>query len=185
MYAAPSSDSVTAVTSWLQTQNISASTTGPFGEYLSFSIPVSKANSLLSAEYINFTHSSSFGHLTSALYTYSYSLPTDVSRHISHIHPGTSFAPPLSRNGQTMFYSSHRMEASTKLATRADSASDSCVTLMTPSCVLSLYGIPSTPATQSTNILGVGSLQSNWAEVCSFHFVPSTCSYKNHLRKAI
>ncbi|KAE9409738.1 family S53 protease [Gymnopus androsaceus JB14] len=166
-YAAPSPDSIAAVSSWLQAQNISANTTGPFGEYLSFSIPVSKANELLSAEYTNFTYSSSSGPSTWSLYTYAYSLPANVSQYISHIHPATSFAPPLSRDGRTTFYQSEKSrqpEPSAKFATRANSAPDSCATLVPPSCLSSLYGIPTTPATQSSNILGVGSLQSNWAE---------------------
>lgn len=143
-YAAPSPDSIAAVSSWLQAQNISANTTGPFGEYLSFSIPVSKANELLSAEYTNFTYSSSSGPSTWSLYTYAYSLPANVSQYISHIHPATSFAPPLSRDGRTTFYQSEKSrqpEPSAKFATRANSAPDSCATLVPPSCLSSLYGM--------------------------------------------
>ncbi|KAJ3786129.1 subtilisin-like protein [Lentinula aff. detonsa] len=170
-YAAPSSDSVTAVTSWLESQNVSAISTGPFGEYLSFSIPVSKANDLLSAEYTNFTYSSpsssSQAIQTWGLYTSAYSIPTDLSEHINLIHPSTAFAPPVNRNGRTILYSKagspSQRAVSAKLATRANTAPTSCETLVPPSCLQSLYGIPSTPATQDSNVLGVSSLQSNWA----------------------
>ncbi|KAJ3985230.1 family S53 protease [Lentinula detonsa] len=170
-YAAPSSDSVTAVTSWLQSQNVSAISTGPFGEYLSFSIPVSKANDLLSAEYTNFTYSSSSSSSqaiqTWGLYTSSYSIPADLSEHISLIYPSTAFAPPMNRNSRTVVYpkagSPSRRAASLEFGTRADTAPASCETLVPPSCLQSLYGIPSAPATQSSNVLGVSALQSNWA----------------------
>ncbi|KAJ4484943.1 family S53 protease [Lentinula edodes] len=169
-YAAPPSDSVTAVTSWLESQNVSATPTGPFGEYLSFSIPVAKANNLLSAEYTNFTYSS---HSNSqviqswGLYTSAYSIPTHLSEHITLVHPSTAFAPPVNRNGRTILYpkasSPSRRAVSTKLTTRANTAPASCETLVPPSCLQSLYGIPSTSATQSSNSLWVSALQSNWA----------------------
>jgi tripeptidyl-peptidase I len=165
-YAAPSSDSVTAVTSWLESQNIFATITGAFNEYLSFNIPVSKANDLLNAKYTNFTYTSSSE--TWALYTYSYSIPEDLLEHISLVHPANSFAPPLSRSGriQSTFYPSSqtRRASDPRIVTRANSAPASCETLVPPSCLQALYGIPSEPATQSTNRLGVGSPQSNWAE---------------------
>ncbi|KAJ4485897.1 subtilisin-like protein [Lentinula aciculospora] len=172
LYAAPSSDSVAAVSSWLQSQNVSATSTGPFGEYLSFSIPVSKANDLLSAEYTNFTYSSPSSSTSQAiqtwgLYTSAYSIPTDLSEHITLVHPSTAFAPPVNRNGRTVLFRKaslpYRGTSSTKVSTRANTAPESCETLVPPSCLQSLYGIPSTPATQSSNILGVSSLQSNWA----------------------
>ncbi|KAE9409737.1 subtilisin-like protein [Gymnopus androsaceus JB14] len=129
-------------------------------KYLSFSIPVSKANELLTAEYTNFTYSFVF-------WTFNVSSRQCVTAYLPYSIPATSFAPPLSRNGRTTFYPSHKTsqsEPSAKFATRANSAPDSCATLVPPSCLSSLYGIPTTPATQSSNILGVGSLQSNWAE---------------------
>ncbi|KAJ3813799.1 peptidase S8/S53 domain-containing protein [Lentinula lateritia] len=171
-YAAPSSDSITAVTSWLLSQNVSATSTGPSGEYLSFSIPVSEANNLLNAEYTNFTYSSPSSSTsqvthTWGLYTSAYSIPSDLAEHITLVHPSIAFAPPVNRNGRTILYpkaaAPARTTASAKFATRANTAPASCETLVPPSCLQSLYGIPSTPATQPSNVLGVASLQSNWA----------------------
>ncbi|KAJ3771982.1 family S53 protease [Lentinula raphanica] len=170
-YAAPPSDSVTAVTSWLRSQNVSSTATGPFGEYLSFSVPVSKANDLLNAEYTNFTYntpsSSSQAIQTWGLYTSAYSIPDDLFEYINFIHPSNAFAPPVTRSGRTMLYpktsSPSRRTPSARFATRANTAPTSCETSVPPSCLQSLYGIPTTPATQSSNILGVSSLQSNWA----------------------
>ncbi|KAJ3895532.1 peptidase S8/S53 domain-containing protein [Lentinula edodes] len=171
-YAAPSSDSITAVTSWLLSQNISATSTGPSGEYLSFSIPVSEANNLLNAEYTNFTYSSPSSSTsqvthTWGLYTSAYSIPSDLAEHITLVYPSIAFAPPVNRNGRTILYpkaaAPARRTASAKFATRANTAPASCETLVPPSCLQSLYGIPSTPATQPSNVLGVASLQSNWA----------------------
>ncbi|KAJ3728116.1 family S53 protease [Lentinula guzmanii] len=140
-YAAPSSDSVIAVTSWLQSQNVSAISTGPFGEYLSFSIPLIQ---LLQP-----------GNPNMGLYTSSYSIPADLSEHISLIHPSTAFAPPMNRNSRTVVYpkagSPSRRAASLEFGTRANTAPASCETLVPPSCLQSLYGIPSAPATQSSN----------------------------------
>ncbi|KIK58301.1 hypothetical protein GYMLUDRAFT_171184 [Collybiopsis luxurians FD-317 M1] len=173
-YAAPSADSVAAVTSWLESQNVSVARTGAFGEYLSISIPVSRANELLNAKYMNFTYADSTSAVSSStletwgLYTYAYSIPEDLTQHITLVHPTTAFAPPLKRNGRkTTFYpasKSNSARTTGKVATRANPAPASCETLVPPSCLQSLYGIPSTPATQKSNTIGVTSLESNWAE---------------------
>ncbi|KAJ3771981.1 subtilisin-like protein [Lentinula raphanica] len=172
VYAAPSAESMTAVTSWLQSKNITAALTGPFGEYLSFTIQVSEANNLLNADYTNFTYStpstSSQAVQMWGLYTAAYSIPMNLSEHISLIHPSSAFAPPATRSGRTLLYpratsSPSHGTASATFAKRTNTAPASCETLVPPSCLQSLYGIPSTPATQSSNVLGVSALQSNWA----------------------
>lgn len=39
----------------------------------------------------------------------------------------------------------------------------SCATAITPSCLQSLYGIPATPATQASNVLGVSAFEGEYA----------------------
>lgn len=59
----------------------------PAGDWLSFDIPVSKANEMFNAKYNTYTHKAS-GRQT--IRTLEYSLPSEVHEHINAVHPTTS-----------------------------------------------------------------------------------------------
>ncbi|KAH9924946.1 family S53 protease-like protein [Amylocystis lapponica] len=141
-FAAPSPDSLSAVTSWLQSNGITPTPMTPAGDWLAFQVPVNKANAMLDAEFSFFTHMSS-GH--QSLRTLSYSIPTEMQGIIDFIFPTTSFTKS----------SASRRPAKSKHGAPPGSGStnQSCATTITPSCLQSLYGIPTTPATQSSNQL--------------------------------
>ena len=83
-FVAPSSDSVVAVNAWFADNDIEAKTISPAGDWLSFTIPVSKANELLDADFSVFTHEE-----TGQTYvrTLAYSIPADLKEHVELVHP--------------------------------------------------------------------------------------------------
>lgn len=69
---------------WLQENNITARTSSPAGDWLSFSVPVSKANEMLDTEFTVFTHDETN---TQSVRTLEYSIPTDLQDHVLLVHP--------------------------------------------------------------------------------------------------
>lgn len=84
----PSDATVAAVSSWLASYDISYEAITPAKDWISFSIPVSKASELLNANYSIYTHTPSGKSYTRTL---EYSIPAALSGHINAIHPTTSY----------------------------------------------------------------------------------------------
>ena len=61
-FVAPTPDSVKAVTDWLTQHDIHAEAVSPSGDMLRIDIPVSKANTLLVANFTDFKDKNSRGH---------------------------------------------------------------------------------------------------------------------------
>ena len=72
---------------WLKENDIEAAQASPAGDWLSISIPVSKANELLDADFTVFSHASTGKEVVRTL---SYSIPTDLQGHIDLVHPTTA-----------------------------------------------------------------------------------------------
>lgn len=85
-FVAPTQDTVEAVTAWLKENDIEATQASPAGDWLSFSIPVSKANALFDADFSVFTHTQSSSQM---IRTLSYSIPTDLKGKLDFVHPTT------------------------------------------------------------------------------------------------
>ncbi|KAJ7477364.1 subtilisin-like protein [Mycena latifolia] len=149
-YVKPSSDALSVVTSWLQMNKISASTISPAGDVLQFKIPVSQANSLLNTEFSLFSHKASD---ETSIRTLQYSLPADVSQHVAYVHPTTSFSNP--------FAAPKPQPLPTKNSKR--DIDPTCADITTISCLLTEYGLPTTPATQTNNVLGVSGYTNQFA----------------------
>ncbi|KAL6306871.1 family S53 protease [Sparassis latifolia] len=141
-FVSPTSETAAAVNSWLQANDITATAITPAADWLSFSIPVSKANDIFATEFSVFTHSST-GKQT--IRTLEYSIPAELQRHLDIVYPGTTF-PVYTNKGRI---SSTR----SRVPKRSVSARQDCSSTITPSCLQSIYAIPATPATQSTNQL--------------------------------
>ncbi|PCH41060.1 family S53 protease-like protein [Wolfiporia cocos MD-104 SS10] len=155
-FVAPSNETTAAVTSWLAANNISHTAVTPAGDWLSFSVNVSTANNLFAAQYNVYTHETTGN---TAVRTMSYSVPDELSAHVDAVYPTTTF-PSIKSFAPVMrvVKSRSRKGHSTKGASNTDAAtgvSSSCEDVITPSCLQSLYGIPTTAATQSSNTLGV------------------------------
>ncbi|KAI0927797.1 hypothetical protein AcW1_005223 [Taiwanofungus camphoratus] len=138
-FVSPTSDSVAAVNNWLKENNLTAITLSPAGDWLGIDVPVSKANEMLAANYSTFIHDSSGQRLVRTL---SYSIPSDLKGHIDLVHPTVTFASPL-------------IIAPRSSSLPLGSSIPECANATSPACLQSLYGIPTTLATQSGNNLTV------------------------------
>ncbi|KAJ6544649.1 family S53 protease [Mycena vulgaris] len=144
-FVAPSDEAVTAVQAWLSSHGLVANTSSSAGDWLSVSVPVSKANDMLSANYQTFKHIASGKTYARTL---SFSLPAEVADFILHVHPTTTFNNPLSL--------SPVLSAPQPVsAVSSDATAASCATTVTPTCLQSLYKIPTTSATESSNSIAV------------------------------
>ncbi|KAF8878645.1 peptidase S8/S53 domain-containing protein [Mucidula mucida] len=149
-YTSPTEASVSAVTAWLSEHGVTdIAVTGAYNDWLSFSVPVETANTLFSAQFQNFVDEDSGERITRTL---EYSLPKDLEADIALVHPTTSFAKP--RFGPTSPVFSIPVP-NANITERANPAPSSCASVVTPACLQALYGIPTTPATESSNVLGV------------------------------
>ncbi|KAJ7809076.1 family S53 protease [Mycena olivaceomarginata] len=179
-YLAPSDEALAAVQSWLSSNNVTATASGASGDWLTATVPISKANDLLGANYETFQHLDSG---KSYARTLSYSLPAGVAAHIDAVHPATSFNHPLSIRPVLSLPQSKKKGSkkggkkggkkgsnkggnSNSTSTAADSCADtdsSCSLLTNPSsaCLQTLYGIPATAATESSNSIAVADVSSS------------------------
>ncbi|KAJ7595201.1 family S53 protease-like protein [Mycena floridula] len=150
-YSTPAESTTSAVLKWLADNDINATPSGAFSDWLSIVVPLSKANTLLNARFTEFFHEPSG---TTAIRTMQYSIPNDLRDHIELVHPTTSFVAPLSRSAK---FTAH--------SRRALPADPSCNSQVTPTCLQELYGIPATPATQSSlNQLAVSGFIDQFAQ---------------------
>lgn len=83
-YVRPPADTASKVDDWLSSHNLSATSTSYAGDWLDVSIPVSKANELLGADFNVFGHRQS-GQQT--IRTLSYSIPATLQGHLNLVHP--------------------------------------------------------------------------------------------------
>ncbi|TFY58182.1 hypothetical protein EVJ58_g6573 [Rhodofomes roseus] len=137
-YVAPSSETTSAVNSWLQQNGLSATTLTPAGDWISVETTVGQANELLGASYNAYTHDSTGKQVYRTL---EYSIPEELESHVAVVHPTVMFPK----------YSTLSPIVSTRSSKRQQTRADS------------LYGIPTTPATESSNTLGVTGYGDNWA----------------------
>ncbi|KAJ7290164.1 family S53 protease [Mycena rebaudengoi] len=145
-FARPSADTTAAVTQWLSENDIEAGTASSAGDWISFSVPVSKANELLKAEFSVFTHAES-GH--KSIRTLEYSIPASLQQHIKLVTPTTSFT--VARRGAPVL--SHSKAAVPQDPSPAATAAG-CSSTITPTCLQSMYKIPTRAATNKNNSIG-------------------------------
>ena len=134
---------------WLKENGISAKTTSATGDWLSFDVPVSKANELFNAKFSVFKHEDTG---MEAVRTLSYSIPIGLEGHLDLVHPTVTFPDPV---GQ---FSVFRTPDQITLGTGNSSAlavPSACSNSITPACLQSIYNIPTVPATESSNQLAV------------------------------
>ncbi|KAJ7302740.1 family S53 protease-like protein [Mycena albidolilacea] len=148
-YVKPTSDALSAVTSWLQTNKISATAISPAGDVLQFKIPVSQANSLFNTEFSVFTHSTTD---ETTIRTLQYSLPVELSAAVAYIHPTTTFSRPFAAPKSQPLPSNSKRDID-----------PTCADITTISCLQVEYGIPTTSATQTNNVLGVSAYDNEFA----------------------
>ncbi|THH04062.1 hypothetical protein EW145_g5800 [Phellinidium pouzarii] len=165
-FVKPSSDSVSIVNQFLAANDIQANTISPAGDWLAFSIPVSKANEIFDADFSVFQHVQTG---RQSVRTLTYSIPTELVGHLNLVHPTITFENPFAN--LPVVSSPLKAVAAAQNLTSRQSTPSSCKTLVTPSCLQDLYGIPTTLATQSSSTLGVSGFIdqfANKADLTSF-----------------
>lgn len=83
-YVKPSADTTSKVNDWLSSHGVQPRTISSAGDWVEISVPVSKANEMLAADYQVYTHHES-GRQTKR--TLSYSVPAMLKEHLNAIHP--------------------------------------------------------------------------------------------------
>ncbi|KAJ6606083.1 subtilisin-like protein [Mycena vulgaris] len=160
-FSRPTEETTAAVTQWLSDNGIESTTLTPAGDWISFNVPVNKANQLLKADFSIFTHVDSG---KESIRTLEYSLPAELSRHVNLVTPTTSFSRPM-RSGPVLSFTNAVVPSPD--ATPAAS----CNATITPSCLQALYNIPTTAATNKNNVIGVagfGDQFANQADLTQF-----------------
>lgn len=169
-FVKPTEETLSVVSSWLSENGISSTPVTPAGDILQINIPVEKANQLLSTEFSVFTHVDTG---STSIRTLEYSIPAVLQGHIDNFHPTTSFTRPLTANPKFTAVKKRAAAPVADIAPVSDAVPASCASTITPACLQvsfvvsspsfqcqivfqqAIYGIPTTPATQSTNKLGV------------------------------
>ncbi|ETW78995.1 serine protease S53 [Heterobasidion irregulare TC 32-1] len=157
---APSSDTVSAINEWLSSNGLTSSKVSPSGDWIAVNTTVEKANELLDADFSTFTQLDSG---TKAVRTLSYSIPASLKDHISFIHPTIAFPVKSTIPPVTKLALKTNLTASVRA--NADDVPASCETQVTPACLQAQYGIPSAPATQSSNTLAVSGFGGQFANL--------------------
>ncbi|KAF8134034.1 Pro-kumamolisin, activation domain-containing protein [Mycena galopus ATCC 62051] len=159
-FVKPSPETVSAFRAFTSRNNLTSTAISSNEDWVSISLPVSRANQLFGAQFELFSHPSLANNLTRTL---SVSLPSELVGHVDVIHPTTAFHYPKTRRLQLV-------KSDRQLEKRAGSPPVSCNTsipsnVMTPACLQALYGIPTAPATQANNTILVTGYVSQWPEM--------------------
>ena len=85
--AKPSNETISAVNAFFASHNFSTKAISSAGDWISFSIPVSKANEMLGSTFSVFTEGSSGRQVVRTL---SYSIPDNLKGHLDFVHPTTT-----------------------------------------------------------------------------------------------
>ncbi|RPD61265.1 subtilisin-like protein [Lentinus tigrinus ALCF2SS1-6] len=141
-YTAPQPESIQTVTQWLDANGLAYTPATHSGDMLQFNIRLEQANRILDADFTTYIHEPTN---TTTIRTLSYALPEYLHEHITLIHPTTQFLPPIrSRRGASPI---------DQLATRQTGPPSACAESISPSCLQSMYNIPTDPATAPNNSL--------------------------------
>lgn len=156
---APKPEATTNVLQWLSEHGIDGTTKGAYENWIHISLSVSQANQLLGAKFANYVYTPTGAEMTRTL---SYQLPQDLFQYIDVVYPTTSFDPLLGRD-PLFSIPVAKKEKREKLRYYREISPD-CNTEVTPTCLQELYGIPTKPATQSSNKLAVSGFLNQFAQ---------------------
>ncbi|KAH8108269.1 family S53 protease [Phellopilus nigrolimitatus] len=157
-FVKPAPESVSIVNEFLAAHNVTAKSISPAGDWLAFSVPVSKANEMFGANFSVFQHEETG---KQSVRTLAYSIPAVLKGHIDLVHPTITFENPFAH--LPVVSSPAPIVSRARSLTTRQSVPSSCDSVVTPMCILALYGIPTTLVTQSSNILGVSGLVGEYA----------------------
>ena len=99
-FVTPNRETVDAVNKWLSENNVTATNITSAGNWISVEVPVSKANDLFDADFSTYKHINTGQNITRTL---SYSIPADLSGHISLVHPTIRYVICLQLYQQSIY----------------------------------------------------------------------------------
>ncbi|KAJ7733665.1 family S53 protease [Mycena metata] len=151
-YVSPTAETLSAVSQWLSENNINSTSVSSAGNVLQISLPISKANDLLAAQFTSFTHIASGKTFTRTL---SYSVPVSLQPHINYVHPTVAFIPPLNNAPRVTAVKPKESSVQGRAAVAAG-----CASQVNPS----MYDFPAAKANNSkSNTLGVAGFSNEYA----------------------
>ncbi|KAH8116692.1 family S53 protease-like protein [Phellopilus nigrolimitatus] len=157
-FVKPTSESSSIVKEFLASNGVTSKTISPAGDWLAFSVSVSKANEMFDADFSVFQHVETGKQYVRTL---AYSIPARLQGHLNLVHPTITFDNPFA-NLPVVSLPLTIPPVATNLTMR-QTAPSSCNSVVTPACLQALYGIPTTLATQSSNVLGVSGFADQFA----------------------
>ncbi|KAI0294260.1 family S53 protease-like protein [Multifurca ochricompacta] len=166
-------ESVDAVTSFLSAHGITATKGSPAGDWLNIDVTVAQADALFDGQFTTFEHTASG---TTTVRSLGYSIPASLKGHLDVVHPTITF--PQHLNHQPVFSIPIPRSASPAVTNpggnlTVDAVPPSCASVITPACLQALYGIPTTRATQASNVLGVSGFINQFANNADLRvFIP-------------
>jgi tripeptidyl-peptidase-1 len=160
-FVKPAPDTLSKVSSWLTSHNLTSTTLSPAGEWIKITVPISQANTLFAADYQTYTHNSTG---TKGFRTLSYSLPASLKGSIQAIHPATSFDFGAPEGPKFQVHETKKRDVMEKRETCSPQMVQNCRSEMSPACLQCLYEIPTAKATQSSNAIAVSGFNNQWAQ---------------------
>ncbi|PCH39539.1 family S53 protease-like protein [Wolfiporia cocos MD-104 SS10] len=148
----PTSETLDAVNDWLNAFDINSTVVSPAGDWLAISVSVGVANELLDTNFSVYTHQLSGQQI---IRTLSYSIPTHLKGHVELVHPTITFSAAP--------FKSSLSATRVSLPDTLSSEPSACEQYVDPACLQALYGIPMTPATETSNQIGVTGYGEEWA----------------------
>ncbi|XHG09611.1 Tripeptidyl-peptidase sed3 [Aspergillus wentii] len=157
-YLRPSDQALEAIISWMESEHVSANSVEIHGNWITFTVPVFKAEQLLKTQFVHFYNDVT---KTTVIRTLEYSVPREVHSYVQLIQPTTRFGHSGPQAGQP----------SLKPAVVGfDELTGNCSINMTPDCLRQLYGIFDTYARPDPcNRLGISGYLDQYARYDDFH----------------
>ncbi|CAG8295795.1 unnamed protein product [Penicillium olsonii] len=165
----PSPAVTSRILAWLRSENVSVENIVPDGDWILFTVPMSKAEEMLKTQFFYYHNDAQ---KTTAIRTLGYSVPSDIHPYIQLIQPTTRFGN-LNPRKSTLF----QPERAT-----LEQLAAGCDRTITPSCLKNLYGIDNTTTTPDPrNRLGISGFLEQYArhqDLDDFltHYAPSQAS---------
>ncbi|KAF8625030.1 hypothetical protein AX17_006944 [Amanita inopinata Kibby_2008] len=162
-FVAPHSDTINAVEEWLNFHDINPSNIvdlSTAGDWMMVRVSVAQAERMLGTKYNVYQHTASSERVVRAL---SYSLPRELHSHINVVAPTTYFGTMRTMR-TTNFIESEVKPAHNIHTSGAASVPPSCVSTITPTCLMDLYNFATyVPQSTSVNKLGVAGYLDEYA----------------------
>ncbi|KAJ7927233.1 subtilisin-like protein [Mycena leptocephala] len=156
-FVQPSSKTLSAFNTFASANGLTPTVVSPNDNWVSVTLPVYKANKLFAAQFDVFTHLSLKHPITRIL---SVSLPSDLVGQVEVLHPTT--------HSSSLMFLVLALRRTNRRGPDTSCNSTDPAGVITPACLQDLYGIPATPATQTSNTLLVTGYVDEWAQISDF-----------------